>query len=81
MKFKDLNSGDWFKSEQRFVLFRLNDPFIKMDRIEDKWGSAWNAVSVLGVPEEFNDNEDVEPITKLPLPQEEGLIDYRDPFR
>ena len=64
MKFKDLNSGDWFKSEQRFVLFFLShgQSFMKMDRIEDKWGSAWNAVSILGIPEEFNDDEDIEKI-------------------
>lgn len=60
MKFKELNSGDWFKSERRFAMI---DPFIKMDRIEDKWGSAWNAVSVFGVPDEFDDDENVEPIT------------------
>jgi hypothetical protein len=51
IKFKNLNSGDWFK--------KSNKSFMKIDRIEDKWGSAWNAVSILGIPEEFDDNEDV----------------------
>ena len=50
--FSALELGQWFHDPTNLS---LDKPFMKIDRIEDKWGNIWNVVDLNGVLEYFDE--------------------------